>query len=99
MEHMEFLLVVVVAGGITAAVVRSQLKKPPTSLRSLVIIASCVFFLFLCHDIITHLLAGWFCLSGPHPKTFVLRKVDKPGSIYFEDCPASSGNGQTSRWC
>ncbi|MDR3089558.1 MAG: hypothetical protein LBU39_07050 [Desulfobulbaceae bacterium] len=42
--------------------------------------------LFLTHDIIiTHALAWWFCRSEPNPKTFVIRKVEKPGSIYFED--------------
>jgi hypothetical protein len=42
--------------------------------------------LFFTYDIIiTHALAWWFCRSEPNPKTFVVRKVAHPGSIYFED--------------
>ena len=60
--------------------------KKPTKIWKYLIPISCVLVLLLCHDIIiTHALAWWFCRSAPNPKTFVVRKVAHPGSIYFED--------------
>lgn len=35
--------------------------------------------------IITNLLGAYYCLSSPHPKTYITEKVEYPKSIYWED--------------
>ena len=38
------------------------------------------------HDIVpTHILAAYYCLSEPNPKTFIKKTVEYPESIYWED--------------
>jgi len=64
----------------------STTKKPTSYLLYLGPILGFIIFVFITHDIIiTNILSTYYCSQEPNPKTQIVKKVEYPESIYWED--------------